>query len=212
MFKNFITDIRSNSILERYNKTVKSSLGAKRTCNWVIFINFINNELNRIDEELSKNENVNVLYESKNTKFGLERYVPNISKNSRENKIIPLNEEKSKVLNISDIWLTQKGNNCRYNAFITLFYFTISSSLEKIKVNNLKLINELNKLILKLAEEVNDKNYYDIIIFLQKYKFDSNNLKIDEIINERDETKTEILIKHLKIGDCSSVDPAPLLP
>ena len=62
-------------------------------------------------------------------------------------------------------------------------------------------MNELNKLNLKLAEEVNDKNYYDIIIFLQKYKFDSNNLKIDEIINERDETKKEILIKNLKIDD-----------
>ena len=65
-------------------------------------------------------------------------------------------------MNISDKWLTQKGNNCRYNAFITLFYFTISSSLEKIEDNNLKLLNELNKLILKLSEEINEKNYYDI--------------------------------------------------
>ena len=54
-------------------------------------------------------------------------------------------------------------------------------------------------MILKLSEEVNDKNYYDIIIFLQKYKFDSNNLKIDEIINEREETKKEILIKNLQL-------------
>ena len=83
-------------------------------------------------------------------------------------------------------WPTQIGYNTRYNAFITLFYFTISSSLENIKDNNLKLLNELNKLILKLSKEENDKNYYDIIIFLQKYKFDSNNLIIDEIINERD--------------------------
>ena len=92
-YNNFPKDIISNSILERYNKTVKSSLGAKQTCNLVIFINFTNNEINRIDEELSKNENVNVLYESKNTKFGLEKFIPNINKNYRENKIIPLNEE-----------------------------------------------------------------------------------------------------------------------
>ena len=102
-----------------------------------IFINFINNEINRIDEELAKNENVNVLYEIKNTKFGIEKYAPNIRNNNKKDEIIPLNEEKSKVLNISDKWLTQKGNNCRYNAFITLFYFTISSSLEKIEDNNL---------------------------------------------------------------------------
>ena len=62
-------------------------------------------------------------------------------------------------------------------------------------------MNELNKLVLKLAEEVNDKNYSDIIIFLQNFNFDYNNLKIDEIINERDETKKEILIKYLKIDD-----------
>ena len=75
-YNNFPKDIRSNFILERYNKTMKSCLGAKRTCNWVIFINFINNEINRIDEELAKNEIVNILYEIKNTKFGLEKYVP----------------------------------------------------------------------------------------------------------------------------------------
>ena len=45
---------------------------------------------------------------------------------------------------------------------------------------------------LNLSDEVKDINNYDIIIFLQKYKFDSNNLKIDEIINERDEFKRNI--------------------
>ena len=39
-------------------------------------------------------------------------------------------------------------------------------------------------MILKLSENITEKNYYDIIIFLQKNKFDSNNKKIDEIINE----------------------------
>ena len=34
-------------------------------------------------------------------------------------------EEEKK--NISQIWLKQKGLNCRYNSFITIFYFTISS-------------------------------------------------------------------------------------
>ena len=48
---------------------------------------------------------------------------------------------------------------------------------------------ELNDLIIKLSKDVNDKNYYDIIIFLQKHKFDSNNYLIDEIINEEDDDK-----------------------
>ena len=52
----FPKDIRSNSILERYNKTIKSELGEKRTCDWVVFLNFINRELKRINTILSKNE------------------------------------------------------------------------------------------------------------------------------------------------------------
>ena len=54
-YSQFPPDIRSNSILERYNKIVKIELGEKRTCNWVIFLQFINKELLRINELLSKN-------------------------------------------------------------------------------------------------------------------------------------------------------------
>ena len=83
----FPKDIRSNSILERYNKTIKIELGEKRTCNWVIFLNFINRELERINKILSKNENINVLYQRKFTKFGIEKFVnkDNISNTNTEN-------------------------------------------------------------------------------------------------------------------------------
>ena len=50
------------------------SLGAKRTCNWVVFINFINNEIFK----LIISENINVLYEMKNTKFRKEKIVQHI--------------------------------------------------------------------------------------------------------------------------------------
>ena len=52
-------------------------------------------------------------------------------------------------------------------------------------------------MIIKLSNELNDKNYYDIIIFLQKNKFDSNNYLIDEIIKEEDEEKKAELIKKI---------------
>ena len=42
-------------------------LGEKRTCNWVIFLYFINKEIIRINEILSKNDNINVLFNSKTT-------------------------------------------------------------------------------------------------------------------------------------------------
>ena len=182
----FPKDIRSNSILERYNKTIKSELGEKRTCNWVVFLNFINRELERINTILSKNENINVLYQMKYSKFGIEKYANKNNNNIIQEKIYETITTKT---DISETWLIQKGNNCRYNAFITLLYFTITPYINSINDINLKMLNDLNQLILELANNINNKNYNEIIIFLQKNKFDSNNLKIDEIINETDEEK-----------------------
>ena len=81
------------------------------------------------------------------------------------------------------------------------FCFTASPFLYNLKDNKLVKLNQLNELILKLAKDVNEMNYYNIIIFLQKNKFDTNNEKIDEIINEGDDNKKQILINQLKIDD-----------
>ena len=51
----------------------------------------------------------------KKTKYGLEKYQLNLNKTSN---IIDKEEENTveqKKLNISEQWLIQKGNNCRYN-------------------------------------------------------------------------------------------------
>ena len=73
-YTKFPPDIRSNSILERYNKIIKNELGIKRVCNWVIFMSFINKEIFRINDLLGKNENINVIYSHKNTKLGKQKY------------------------------------------------------------------------------------------------------------------------------------------
>ena len=124
-------------------------------------------------------------YNMKYTKFGREKFSNkgNISNGNTQN----LSENIKRNFDISEKWLIQKGNNCRYNAFITLLYFTITPYIKNIDNKNLVMLNRLNELIIELASNVNDKNYYSIIIFLQKNKFDSNNIKIDEIINEKDE-------------------------
>ena len=168
-------DVKSNSILERYNKIVKTELGEKRTCNWVIFLNFINKELNRINDILSKNENKNILFESKYTKFGINKYSLVITNLPNKEGNNPTNiREIEKKLDISKKWLVQQANNCRYNAFSTLFYFTISPFLYNLKDNKLVKLNELNELILNLEKDANELNYSNIIIFLQKNKFDTN--------------------------------------
>ena len=124
-YNKFSKDIRSNSILERYTKTIKKELGEKCACNCVVFTDFINNELSRINEILTKNENVNILYNIKMTKFGKNKYVNNIIDNSDNNKNnIIYNEEDNKISKeiISAKLLVQKENNCRYNAVTTLIY------------------------------------------------------------------------------------------
>ena len=74
------------------------------------------------------------MYNAKKTKFGIEKY--NIGQNIEEtnnNK----NENEGKELlkeNIANKWLIQKGNNCRYNAFITLFYFIITPYLNEKRI------------------------------------------------------------------------------
>ena len=70
--------------------------------------------------------------------------------------------------------------------------------------NNFQLLNKLNDLILNLANNVNDNNYAEIVIFMQKNKFDSNNKLIDEIIKEADESKKQKLIE--KIANNNDID------
>ena len=72
-YNKFPKDIRANSILERYNKIIKRDLGEKRTCNWVIFLNFINSEIIRINKELNVNQNINVLYNAKTIQMWIRK-------------------------------------------------------------------------------------------------------------------------------------------
>ena len=55
----------------------------------------------------------------------------------------------------------------------------------------------MNDLVLKLTKDVNENNYINIIIFIQKNKFDTNNSLIDQIINEDDEEKKASLINQI---------------
>ena len=72
------------------------------------------------------------------------------------------------------------------------------------KDTNLTLLNELNDLIINLANDVTIKNYIDIIVYLQKNKIDSNNSYIDRIVNEEEKKKKLDLINNL--NSSNSVD------
>ena len=130
---------------------------------------------------LGKNENTNILFAEKHTKFGKEKYTntPQIKTEITEQNLKNNNSIATK-------WLINKFNNCRYNSFITLFYFTISPFIEDLNEENIKDLKMLNELIIKLSKEVNDKNYNDIIIFFQKNNYDVNNKLIEQIVREQD--------------------------
>ena len=70
--------------------------------------------------------------------------------------------------------------------------------------NNFILLNKLNDLILKLTNNVNDNNYAEIVIFMQKNKFDSNNKLIDEVIKEAYKSQKQKLIE--KITNNNGID------
>ena len=76
----------------------------------------------------------------KKTKFRLEKYQGNLFKTSNIISKEVENNFERKNLTISEKWLVQKENNCRYNSFITIFYFTISSFITNIKDTNLIFI------------------------------------------------------------------------
>ena len=64
-YSKYPKNVRSNSILERYNRHVKEQINKKRYCNWIIFLKFINTEIFRVDNILSKNENINIAFSKK---------------------------------------------------------------------------------------------------------------------------------------------------
>ena len=73
---------------------------------------------------------------------------------------------------------------------LLLYFILIFLHILRItKKKNTIQLKELNDIIIRLSENVNDKNYLDIIIYLQNNKYDTNNFLIDNIIKEEDEEK-----------------------
>ena len=79
-----------------------------------------------------------------------------------------INISEIKKFNITDKWLKNSCFNCKYTRFITLFYFLFSEYIDETNESNFEDLKTLNKMILTLVNEVNDKNYnkiFDLILF-----------------------------------------------
>ena len=210
---NLVTlDVLSNSSIERYNRVIKSYLGNKKECNWIIFMDFINKEIYRIQNLLKNNQNKNIKFISKTTKFGALKYN---ERNSDNNKGIFLNNSNNifnnkKNINIklayklkTEYNITEKllefnNNNCRYTTFITIYYFIFSDFIDNLKGIEYKDLNMLNRLILDLVEDVKPENYNKIVEFLQNNGYDTNNELIDKCLYENNDLKKIKLLNDIK--------------
>ena len=58
--------------------------------------------------------------------------------------------------------------DCRFSTLFTIFYFLFSQYIDSLgEEDEYKDLKELNILILKLVDDYNDNNYFNIIKFLQ---------------------------------------------
>ena len=63
-----------NGNMNYFDREIKDYLGEKKFYNWVVFLKFINNEIIRFKNILINNQNKNVRYYCKNSKFGTMKY------------------------------------------------------------------------------------------------------------------------------------------
>ena len=135
----------------------------------------INKELIRINEILVKNQNKNIKFYAKFTKFGINKYnerkynsylLPQDifikfiedKQSNNINKIIKMRDNNilQEINNaIVDLWLKYNNNNCRYTTFITLYYFKFSNFIDLLNGKEFSDLKELNSLILKLFDNYN---------------------------------------------------------
>ena len=130
-------DCRSNSFLENYNRYINliQRLGKKRIINWFNFISFIKEESKRSLDKLSINDNFNINYKLKKTKFKNKFYN---DKNPTDN-IIDLSD---------DITSNIKNDNNEKIDIISKEYNIYQDNKINIEPNNeLIIIKDYNKLV-----------------------------------------------------------------
>ena len=104
---------------------MKESLGKSRYIHWLNFMQFLKSESTRIKMKIYNNCNANIMCKSKFSKFDLKKY-----DDYEEKDLIETNENTNSEI-ITDKWLTNKNNSCRYDCFITIYGFCLKCILDK---------------------------------------------------------------------------------
>lgn len=150
-YYNIPNDCKSNSFLENYNKYLKEKLGRKRIINWFTFLNFLKEESSRSIEKLINEDNYNIDFNLKKTKFE-DKY------NDKLNK----DEENENTNNNNINWLKWSNNCCRYDAFLTLYSFVIKNNIINIHDNCNEYIKFLDARTNELLNEPTNEKRLEI--------------------------------------------------
>lgn len=177
-------DCRTNSNIEIYNRYIKTNLGKKKALTWINFINFIKKEALRFEDMNNSNMNSNIKFKSKYSKFSINKYknncyndiniIANKKINSNKFNIINNTNLNTKSLNIyltKNKWFIWHNNSCRYDSFVTIFYYILNNYLKIFE----KDLNMHIKYLLNNMENIQNKiNSNEFIDSIWKYMINNN--------------------------------------
>ena len=166
--------VRSNSILENYNKRIKEYLGKKKEINYINFLSFIKKEdqtffkefnlKSRNYEEILKHKNIhkyNIMnekgYEDTNNKIITDTDIIMESDIINEEEEVNINDN----IKFKGKWLKWVNNSCRFDAIMTLYLFIFFSTDEKVEVLNNEGLKILHDTIIKLLENPSSEDRYN---------------------------------------------------
>ena len=148
--------VRSNSILENYNKQIKEYLGNKKIVNYLNFLSFIKKEVEKYFKEFNiKSRNYLEILKYKNihknslSDINLENSIEDIISEKTENSIsyeIDYKEMENISYHSKGKWLKWVNNSCRFDVIMTIYLFIFYPDNEKIypNLNNegIKILHE----------------------------------------------------------------------
>ena len=170
--------VRSNSILENYNKRIKEYLGKKKEVNFINFLSFIKKEDEFYFKEFNlKSRNYGEILKFKNIHKNNVLKEKDNSENSEDSEQLSIKfeniiNEEEEELEIDTVlkkgrWLKWISNSCRFDAFMTIYLFILYSKTEKcsemIKNEGLKILHDSMNSLLENPDSEDRFNFWSYV-------------------------------------------------
>ena len=130
-------EARTTSSLENYNSYINRILGEKEEINWLNFLTFIKDEVDRWQQKVGiikvklidiiKSQNKLFKKSKKSNVVKSKNNINNSGRLVKNAEVFESDEHKLKMKN----WLIYENNSCRYDCFLTLYAFIIKPFISK---------------------------------------------------------------------------------